>query len=141
MENATAEGDPFFSYPIWEHINFLIWSSPSQVAIIYLLLGKNLHILSWLATAFYLYWPFGVFDNYANHRFKFIYWHQGDVFCNACEKNFFTLSAAVAVFGICALALVEVRLGPGQKISKIRLWIGVAATIWLLIWTFAVLIS
>ncbi|MGO9483467.1 MAG: hypothetical protein ACLPX9_02620 [Rhodomicrobium sp.] len=140
MENATADGQPF-SYGIWEHSNFLAWSAPSQVAIIYLLLGKNLRILSWLATAFYLYWPFGVFDNYANHRFKFIYWHQGDVFCSACEQNFFTLSAAVAAFGICALAVVLVRRDRGQKISAIRLWMGVAATIWLLLCTFAVLIS
>jgi hypothetical protein len=97
--------------------------------------------LSWLATAFYIYWGFDVFDNYAHKAFKFTYWHQGDVVCDACDANFFTLAAAVAVFGICALALVEARLGPGQKISKIRLWIGIAAAIWLLFFAFAVLIS
>ena len=140
MENATADGQPF-SYGIWEHSNFLAWSAPSQVAIIYLLLGKNLRILSWLATAFYIYWAFSVFDNYTNKSFKFTYWHQGDVVCNACDGNFFTLAAAVAVFGICALALIEMRLGPGQKVSKIRLWIGVAAAIWLLFSAFAILIS
>jgi hypothetical protein len=140
MENATAYGEPF-SYGIWEHSNFLAWSAPSQVAIIYLLLGKNLRILSWLATAFYIYWPFSVFDNYENHRFKFTYWHQGDVVCNACAANFFTLSAAVAVFGICALAAVLVRRYRGQKIGNIRFWIGIAATIWLLFCSFAVGLS
>jgi hypothetical protein len=140
ITNTTADGEPF-SYPFWTGINFLFWSMPSMVAAIYLFLGKNLRVLSWGFTGFCCYWLFSDYKYHANKDFKFNYWHQGDVFCTACDNSYFSLSVATLLFGLCAFVGVLARPRHGAKFDNFRLWVGVAAGVLLLFSTFVIGIS
>jgi hypothetical protein len=140
MEDSTADGDPF-SYGLWQKLNFLVWSMPSLVAAIYLFIGKNLRILSWAFTGFCCYWSLSVYRLYAKGDFKFIYWHQGDVFCTACGSRYFSLSIASCLFGLCAFAAVLARRRRGAQINSVRLSLGVVALVLLLFSMFAVALS
>jgi hypothetical protein len=114
---------------------------PSLVAVTYLFLGKNFRFLSWVFTAMCCYWAFEVYRLHTQGRFEFMYWHQGDVVCIACDNSFFALAAASALFGLCVIAVVLTRLGHGRNISSSRLLIGMIALISLLFSVIAVGLS
>ncbi len=140
MTDTTADGQPF-SYPLWDNSNLLFWSMPSLVAAFYLFLGKKFRILSWAFIGFISYWLSTVVKSYNNGEFWFIYWHQGDVVCTACDNRFFSLAAATFLFGVCVLVAVLVRSWRGVEVNKYSLSMGAVALFLLLFCTFAVGIS
>jgi hypothetical protein len=121
---APADGEPFH-YP---RNNLVFWSMPSLVASIYLYIGRNVRFLSWALTLFLIFWAFSTLADYIGGRIKFHYWHQGDVFCPACDNSFATLFLASVSFGFCALvvAVTNTGRGRGAELSTGRFLIGVA---------------
>ena len=128
ITNTTADGVPF-SFPIWNSLNFPILLMPSFAAIVYLLIGKKLRLLSWLFTAFCCYWAYYTYGIYASNGFEFHYWHQGDVFCNSCDTVYFLLSAATLLYGLCGFAMVARRLRRNTEAAGVLMSIPVIATI------------
>jgi hypothetical protein len=109
MTNSTADGQPF-SYPIWHGLNLLILTMPSLAAMIYLYIGNNFKLPSWLFTTFCCYWACNVYNIYKNGGFKFIYWHQGDVACETCYEVYLSLSCATIIFGLCGFFIIVMRM-------------------------------
>jgi hypothetical protein len=139
MDNATVEGHPF-SYGMSKSLNFLTWSMPSVVAITYLIIGRRFRFLSWVFIAFCCYWAYKALESYRT-GFTFIYLHQGDVVCVACDNIYFTLASATILFGFLALILVLVRFGSNKPLNMASFLTGAIALFLLLFCAFAVGIS
>ncbi len=140
MTNTTVDGQPF-SYPFFAGGNFIFWSAPSLAAALYLNVGKYFRILSWGFIGFLFYWLFHVFKSYTNGDLQFMYWHQGDVVCMACDNRYFSLAAAAFLFGVCVLAAGLARSVRDAKAGKTPLPIGAFALFLLLFSAFVVGIS
>lgn len=136
MSNTTADGEPF-SYAVLTPSNFIVWAAPSIVSIIYLFIG-NENLASWLFAAFCCFWAFGAYQTYAANGFTFMYWHQGDVVCFACDETFLKLWAAAFVFAFSVILVVRWR--KERRMTPLR-WIGALSLFWLLISGIAVVLS
>jgi hypothetical protein len=136
MSNTTADGEPF-SYPVLPPLNFLVWAAPSIVSIIYLFIS-NEGFAPWLFAAFCCFWAFGAYQTYAAKGFTFMYWHQGDVVCAACDETFFKLWAASLVFAFSVILVVRWR--KERRMMPLR-WIGALSLFWLLFSGMAVVVS
>jgi hypothetical protein len=118
MENTTADGEPF-SYPIWEHYNFVFFLIPSVSAVIFLLIGAKYKNLSWVFTVLCILWTMNVCRLFLiNDGFKFIYWHQGEVFCPDCDYTYLGLWLASAIFGVFVSTDVLFRAKDRNKIRN-----------------------
>jgi hypothetical protein len=128
---ALADGQPFH-YP---RSYLIFWSLPSLVVAIHLFLGRNMRVLSWALISFLIFWAFSTVSDYSDGRIKFQYWHQGEVFCVACDNSSGALFLASILFGLGALVVLVVRKRQGRpELSTVRFLIGAATPFLLLVY-------